>query len=84
MNTSVLTMVFWISRIALGRKDGLQFLDCDSDKYRVIKRYPDMPDFEIGIFFSGLTRSLVSSDYNLWVFECKTVALDMLATKISH
>ncbi len=65
--------------IALGKKDGLLFLDCDSNDYRIIKRHPDMPDFEIGIFFSGLTRSLVNSDYNLRVFECKTAAWNMLA-----
>ena len=55
------------------------FLDCDSNEYRVIKRNPDMPPFEIGIFFSGLTRSLVNSDYNLRVYECKTAAWNMLA-----
>ncbi len=65
--------------IALGRKDGLLFLDCDSDEWRIIKRNPKMPEFEIGIFFSGLTRSLVNSDYNLRVFECKTAAWNMLA-----
>lgn len=65
--------------IALGRRDGLLFLDCDSNEYRVITRNPDMPPFEIGIFFSGLTRSLVNSDYNLRVFECKTAAWNMLA-----
>ena len=65
--------------IALGKKDGLLFLDCDSNEYRIIKRNPDMPDFAIGIFFSGLTRSLVNSDYNLRVYECKTAAWDMLA-----
>ncbi len=67
------------SCIVLGREDGLLFLDCDSDEYRVIKRNPDMPDFEIGIFFSGLTRSLVNSDYNLRVYECKTAAWNVLA-----
>jgi galactokinase/galacturonokinase len=65
--------------IALGRNDGLLFLDCDSDEWRIIKRNPDMPEFEIGIFFSGLTRSLVNSDYNLRVYECKTAAWNMLA-----
>ena len=35
--------------------------------------------FEIGIFFSGLTRSLMNSDYNLRVYECKTAAWNMLA-----
>ena len=39
--------------IALGRKDGLLFLDCDSNDYRIIKQHPDMPEFGIGIFFSG-------------------------------
>ncbi len=65
--------------IALGQKEGLLFLDCDSNEYRIIRRNPEMPDFEIGIFFSGLTRSLVNSDYNLRVFECKTAAWNMLA-----
>lgn len=65
--------------IALSKKDGLLFLDCDTNEYRVIKRNPVMPEFEIGIFFSGLTRSLVNSDYNLRVYECKTAAWNMLA-----
>ena len=65
--------------IVLGRKDGLLFLDCDSNEYRIIKRNPNMPEFEIGIFFSGLTRSLVNSDYNLRVYECKTAAWNVLA-----
>lgn len=65
--------------IALGKRDGLLFLDCDSNEWRIIKRNPEMPEFEIGIFFSGLTRSLVNSDYNLRVFECKTAAWNMLA-----
>ena len=67
------------SCIALGKKDGLLFLDCDTNDYRIISRNPNMPGFEIGIFFSGLTRSLVNSDYNLRVYECKTAAWNMLA-----
>lgn len=65
--------------ICLGQKDGLLFLDCDSNEWRVIQRNPEMPPFEIGIFFSGLTRSLIDSDYNLRVYECKTAAWNMLA-----
>ena len=65
--------------IALGKKDGLLFLDCDSNEYRIIKKNHEMPEFELGIFFSGLTRSLVNSDYNLRVYECKTAAWNMLA-----
>ncbi len=65
--------------IALGEKGALLMLDCDSNDYRLIKRNPKMPDFKLAIFFSGLTRSLVNSDYNLRVGECKTAAWNMLA-----
>ena len=80
--------------IALSKKNQLLFLDCDSNDYRLIpfggfetntnrtndtnKADYNLP-FEIGIFFSGLTRSLVNSDYNLRVYECKTAAWNMLA-----
>lgn len=65
--------------IALGRKDHLLMLDCDTDAYRLIPRNPRMREFEIGIFFSGLTRNLVNSDFNLRVSECKTAAWIVLA-----
>ena len=89
--------------IALGKKDELLFLDCDTNEYRLIPFGGQQPSsvpsasplgspknsqlsiinsqlpFEIGIFFSGLTRSLVNSDYNLRVYECKTAAWNMLA-----
>lgn len=77
--------------IALGKKNQLLFLDCDTNEYRLIpfggqgakvesqrSKVEGLP-FEIGIFFSGLTRSLVNSDYNLRVYECKTAAWNMLA-----
>ncbi len=67
------------SCIVLSEKDALLFLDTDSQEYRVIRKNKNMPNFKIGIFFSGLTRSLVSSDYNLRVAECKTAAWNMLA-----
>ena len=60
--------------IALGKKDHLLMLDCECNEYRLIPKAASMPDFEFGIFFSGLTRSLMSSDYNLRVTECKTAA----------
>lgn len=65
--------------IVLSEKDSLLFLDTDTEEYRVIRKNKDMPDFKIGIFFSGLTRSLVSSDYNLRVSECKAAAWNMQA-----
>ncbi len=67
------------SCIVLGEKDSLLFMDTDSGKYRLIPKKSTMPDFHLGIFFSGLTRSLISSDYNLRVSECRTAAWNMLA-----
>ncbi len=67
------------SCIVLSEKDSLLFIDTASQEYRIIRRNPRMPEFELGIFFSGLTRSLVSSDYNLRVSECRTAAWNMLA-----
>ncbi len=67
------------SCIVLSDKEGILFLDTDSEQYRIIRRNPQMPPFELAIIFSGLTRSLVSSDYNLRVNECKAAAWNMLA-----
>ena len=67
------------SCIVLSEREGLLFLDTASEEYRIIRRHPEMPPFELAIIFSGLTRSLVSSDYNLRVSECRTAAWNMLA-----
>lgn len=60
--------------IVLGNKDHLLMLDCDTNEYRLIPRAASMPPMKIGIFFSGLTRSLINSNYNLRVHECRTAA----------
>lgn len=65
--------------IALGKKNELLMLDCDTNEYRLIPKNPEMPEFKLAIFFSGLTRSLVNSDYNLRVTECKTAAWNVQA-----
>ena len=65
--------------IVLGKKDHLLMLDCDSNEYRLIPRAASMPPMKIGIFFSGLTRSLINSNYNLRVHECRTAAWIMQA-----
>ena len=65
--------------IVLGKKDHLLMLDCDTNEYRLIPRAASMPPMKIGIFFSGLTRSLINSNYNLRVHECRTAAWIMQA-----
>ena len=61
----------------LCRKDQLLYLDCADDSYELIP-WTGAP-FKIGMFFSGLERSLVSSAYNLRQDECKAAAYSLLA-----
>jgi galactokinase/galacturonokinase len=65
--------------IVLGKKDHLLMLDCDTNEYRLIPRAASMPPMKIVIFFSWLTRSLINSNYNLRVHECRTAAWIMQA-----
>jgi len=67
--------------VTLCKQDSLLYLDTRSNEYELIPQHADMPAFELGIFFSGLTRSLVGTDYNLRVSECKTAAWNVLALK---
>ena len=67
--------------IALGEKGKLLFLDTATEQYRLIDAGEDLAEYEIAIIFSGLTRSLVNSDDNLRVGECKTAAWCMQAYK---
>ena len=69
------------SCIALGEKGKLLFLDTATEQYRLIEPGEDLAAYEIAIIFSGLTRSLVNSDYNLRVSECRTAAWCMQAYK---
>ncbi|MCF0198519.1 MAG: galactokinase [Bacteroidaceae bacterium] len=70
--------------IALGKKDHLLMFDCDSNDYRLIPFGGRKSDkgglpFKLAVFFSGLTRSLVNSDFNLRVQECKVAAWNIMA-----
>jgi len=63
----------------LCRKDQLLYLDCADDSYQLIPTSPEMKPYRIAIFFSGLERSLATSDYNLRQDECKAAAYSLLA-----
>ncbi len=63
----------------LSRKDELLYLDTSNDSYRLIPTSEKMKPYKIGIFFSGLDRSLKNSKYNLRVDECKSAAYSLLA-----
>ncbi len=55
----------------LCRKNSLLVLDTLDSSYSNIPCSKAMPDFEVAVFFSGLTRSLTSSNYNLRTQELK-------------
>ena len=64
------------SCVVLCEADKLLYLDTATSSYEILpfgdgkKALP----FKIGIFFSGVTRKLTGTDYNLRVSECKTAA----------
>lgn len=63
----------------LSRKNHLLYLDTKDNTYDLIPQSEKMPAFDIIIFFSGLTRNLVNSNYNTRTDECKVSAFNLLA-----
>jgi len=63
----------------LSRKNHMLYLDCMDDSYERIPTEASMKPYKIGIFFSGLERSLANSKYNLRVDECKSAAYALQA-----
>lgn len=48
----------------LSKKDNLLFLDCFDNSYKLIPAAAEMKPYKFAVFFSGLGRSLVGSEYN--------------------
>lgn len=63
----------------LCRENRLLYLDTRDDQYRLIDTNPAMKPYKIGIFFSGLERSLKNSKYNLRQDECKAAAYALMS-----
>lgn len=61
------------------RKDHLLYMDMMDDSYELIKIPSNMKPFVIGIFFSGLERSLASSKFNMRVDELRSAAYELKA-----
>lgn len=62
----------------LSKKDHLLYLDTKDDSYELIPTNKNMKPYKIGIFFSGLERSLKNSKYNLRQDECKAAAYALM------
>lgn len=63
----------------LCKKDHLLYLDTMDGSYKLIPKSFNLPDFDILIFFSGLTRNLINTNYNTRTDECKVGAFCLLA-----
>lgn len=73
--------------VLLCEADKLLWLDTETGEHRLIPFGGDKPKplpFKFGIFFSGVTRKLTGTDYNLRVSECKTAAWIMQAYEGEH
>jgi galacturonokinase len=57
----------------LGVDEHLMFMDCRTGEYQLLNKPDNMEDFEIVVVFSGLSKTLISTDYNR-VDECKVAA----------
>lgn len=63
----------------LSRNGYLLYLDTKTEEYQLIPKPTGMPSFEIGVFYSGISKALISTDYNNRVEECKAAAWYMQA-----
>ncbi len=73
--------------VVLCEADKLLYLDTGTGEHRLVPFGGDSPQplpFKLGIFFSGVTRKLTGTDYNLRVSECKTAAWIMQAYEGEH
>ena len=61
------------------RKDRLLYLDTQDDSYELIPAPDGMRPWKIGIFFSGLERSLACSRFNMRVDEVRSAAYALKA-----
>lgn len=56
-------------------QDGhLMMMDCNTQEYRLIPKSVHMPEFEVVVVYSGITKALIGTDYNNRVDECKVAA----------
>ena len=61
------------------RKNKLLYMDMQDDSYELIETPANMKPYIIGIFFSGLERSLASSKYNMRTDELRSAAYELKA-----
>lgn len=67
----------------LSKNNHLLFMDTLTNEYQLIEKHEKMKPFEVVVVYSGITKSLIATDYNQRVNECRAAAwyLSALANK---
>lgn len=63
----------------LCKKDSLLYLDTKDDSYKLIKTPKNMKPYSIMVIYSGVSRSLASSKYNMRQDEMRSAAYELKA-----
>jgi galactokinase/galacturonokinase len=58
----------------LSQNGFLMYMDCATEGFELVPRSDTMPEFEIVIAYSGISTTLIKTDYNNRVDECKVAA----------
>ncbi|MGE5551261.1 MAG: galactokinase family protein [Bacteroidota bacterium] len=58
----------------LSKKSHLLFMDMGTNHYELLEEPSSMPSYEIIVVYSGISKALISTDYNNRVDECKVSA----------
>ena len=55
----------------LSEDNRLLVMDCQTSEHRLVDKSEEMPEFEVVVVYSGVTKALIGTDYNNRVDECK-------------
>lgn len=58
----------------LSKNNHLLYMDTKTNDYKLIKKNESMPEFEVIVVYSGITKALIATDYNQRVNECRASA----------
>lgn len=58
----------------LSKNNYLMYMDTRSGDYQLVEKPLSMPQFEVVVVYSGLSKALIGTDYNNRVDECKVAA----------
>ena len=55
----------------LSENNQLLVMDCQTSEHELVQKSADMPEFEVLVVYSGVTKALIGTDYNNRDDECK-------------